>query len=294
MPAASSYDAARTTAGGLPGELARLEAQAALCFAEELRVLRGLGLGSAGPLLEVGCGSGALTRRLTSALPDLPVIALDADLGLLAHAAGCRAAPLVGGDARALPVCAGGAGSVLIRYVLQHLSNPLQCLTEALRVLRPGGSVFVIEVDAELWGVAQPADPRLAPAHARVAAAQRTAGGDPLIGRRLSGLLRAAGFRDVVVRPFAVTSDEHALQDFAPLLGPGRLVPLIENGSLALADLALLTVGWARFLADPAAWIMLLGLVVSARAPLAPPILGGQSCARSGEFSSAFSAISPQ
>ncbi len=264
-----SYDAARTTAGGLLGELARLEAQAALSFAEELRVLRELGLGSAGPLLELGCGPGALTRRLTSALPGLPVIALDANIGLLAHAADCGSAPLVGGDAYALPVRAGSVGAVLIRYVLQHMSDPLAGLAEACRVLRPGGAVFVIEVDAELWGVAEPADPRLAAVHARIAAAQRAAGGDRLIGRRLSRLLRTAGFGEVAIRPFAVTSDEHALEDFAPLLGPNRLVPLIEDGSLAIADLALVTAGWMRFLADPAAWVMLLGLVVSARAPLA-------------------------
>jgi SAM-dependent methyltransferase len=263
-----SYNAARTTAGGLPGELARLEAQAALSFAEELRVLRELGLGSADPLLEVGCGPGAMTRRLTSALPSVPVIALDADIELLARAA-VGSASLAGGDARALPLRAGGVGAVLIRYVLQHMSDPLAGLAEARRVLRPGGTVFVIEVDAELWGVAEPADPRLAAVHARIAAAQRAAGGDRLIGRRLSGLLRAAGFGDVAVRPFAVTSDEHPLEDFAPLLGPERLVPLIEDGGLGIADLALVTAGWMRFLAEPTAWVMLLGLVVSARAPLA-------------------------
>jgi SAM-dependent methyltransferase len=269
MLSTGSYDVARTTAGGLPGELTRLEAQAALSFAEELRVLRDLGLGSAGPLLEVGCGPGAQTRRLASALPWMPIIALDTDIGLLAYAADCPGARLVGGDASALPVGAGRVGAVLFRYVLQHLSNPLACLAEARRVLRPGSRVFVIEVDAELWGVADPADSRLHAVHSRIASAQRAAGGDRFIGRRLSGLLRTAGFDDVAVRPFAVTSDEHPLEDFAPLLGPGRLVPLIEDGRLAITDLALVTTGWARFLADPAAWVMLLGLVASARAPLA-------------------------
>jgi SAM-dependent methyltransferase len=268
MLSTGSYDVARTTAGGLPGELTRLEAQAALSFAEELAVLRDLGLGSAGPLLEVGCGPGAQTRRLAAALPRMPIIALDADLGLIAHAADCPGGRLVGGDASALPVGASRLGAVLFRYVLQHVSDPLQCLAEARRVLRPGGRVFVIEVDAELWGVAEPADSRLRAVHARIAAAQRAAGGDRLIGRRLSGLLRTAGFDDVVVRPFAVTSDEHPLEDFAPLVGPGRLVPLIEDGRLTITDLALVTAAWVRFLADPAAWIMLLGLVASASAPL--------------------------
>jgi hypothetical protein len=32
-----------------------------------------------------------------------------------------------------------------------------------------------------------------------------------------------------------------------------------------MPDLALVTAGWARFVADPAAWVMLLGLVFSGR-----------------------------
>ncbi|HEY1916269.1 MAG TPA: methyltransferase domain-containing protein [Streptosporangiaceae bacterium] len=278
-PGVSSYDPARNTAGALPAELARLEAQAALTFPEELRLLRDLGLTEimAGRarrpvLLEVGAGTGALTRRLVAALPGAAVIALDADATLLAHLPGGH---LPGGDmprpvcadAYALPLADGSADAIVFRYVLQHLTDPRPVLLEARRVLRPGGRVYVIDVDGGLWGLAEPADPALASVYTRAAAAQRDAGGDRLVGRKLSALLRAAGFQDVAVRPFAVTSDDHPVDDFAPHLGPGRLVPLVETGTLSLADLALATAGWARFRANPDAWVMLLGLLGAGQAP---------------------------
>jgi len=280
MTSVSSYDPARTTAGATAGELARLEAQAALSFTEELQLLRALGLdtitagqvGQAGPgphpvLLEVGAGSGALATRLAAALPQAAVVALDADAELLGAIPPRATVPPICGNAVALPLRPDAVSAVFLRYVLQHFRDPLPAVREALRVLRPGGRVFVIEVDGGLWGLADPADPSLASIYTRAAAAHQHAGGDRLIGRKLSALLRAAGFQGVTVRPFAVTSDDRPIEDFAPHLGPGRLAPLVEDGTLSLADLARAAAGWARFRADPDAWVMILGLVATGTAP---------------------------
>ena len=264
-----SYDAANTTHGGLDGELARLEAQAALSFDEELRVMRDLGLTREGPLLELGAGSGAVTRRLRAAEPSLPVVALDVDEGLLRRAGGCGAR-LVTGDGARLPLRTASVGGVLIRYVLQHVQDPAPMLAEALRVLRPGGRLVVVEVDGMLWGVADPMYPELASVHTTMAAAQRGAGGDRQIGRKLTRLLRRAGFADVALRPFATTNDSQPTSAFAPHLGPERLVPLVASGALPMAKLALAADRWRRFLADPDAWVMLLGFVVAGTAPYGP------------------------
>lgn len=260
-----SYDPARTTGGGLAGELARLEAQAELSFAEELRVLNELGLRDSGTVLELGAGPGAVTRRLRAALPQAQLIAVDIDPELLAHARGAADRLLVA-DAAELPLPDSSVDFVLLRYVLQHVPRPEQVLAETLRVLRPGGVVAVTEVDAGSWGTAYPAYPELAGVHARMAAAQAAAGGDRSIARRLPALLSAAGFDRPVLRPFATTNADHPTEAFAPHLGPQRLEPLVAAGVLGLRDLALAADRWQRFRTDPQAWVMLLGFTVAATA----------------------------
>ncbi|MEU6220020.1 class I SAM-dependent methyltransferase [Streptomyces sp. NPDC047022] len=261
-----SYDPARTTGGGLAGELARLEAQAELSFAEELHVLRGLGIDTAATVLELGAGPGAVTRRLRSALPRAELIAVDIDPELLAHAEGA-ADRLIVADAAELPLPDHSVDFVLLRYVLQHVARPEQVLTQVLRVLRPGGVVAVTDVDDGCWGTAHPSYPELAGVHARMAAAQAAAGGDRSIVRRLPALLASAGFEKPVLRPFATTNADHPTEAFAPHLGPQRLEPLVASGVLGLRQLALAADRWKRFRADPGAWVMLLGFTVAATAP---------------------------
>lgn len=274
-PRTGSYDPAATTAGGFASEVARLAAQAELSFAEELRILRDLGIADAAPLLELGAGSGAVTRLLQGALPGLPVICVDIDEALLRYGRGSGGALVVGNAVR-LPLRSGSVGGVLLRYVVQHVPAPEAVLAEALRVLRPGGLLAVVEVDAALWGLAEPLFPDTAPVHAKVASAQASRGGDRLVGRRLTRLLRDAGFGDVVIRLFATTSDDRPMSDFAPHLGPERLVPLLAEGVLTLREFTLVAERWRRFCSSPDSWVMLLGFVVAGRAPgCAPEHRGG-------------------
>lgn len=171
MTLRGSYDPAATTAGGFPGEVARLAAQAELSFDEELRILRDLGIAEAAPLLELGAGSGAVTRLLRTALPRLPVVCVDVDEHLLGCARDSGGALAVGDGAR-LPLRAASVGGVFLRYVIQHVPAPAQVLAEVRRVLRPGGLLAVVEVDGALWGAAEPLFADTGMVHAKLAAAQ--------------------------------------------------------------------------------------------------------------------------
>jgi SAM-dependent methyltransferase len=265
----TGYDPERVTAGGIAGEVARLEAQARLTFAEELRILIELGLPDDGPLIDLGCGTGSAARRIRAALPGLPVLGLDASTAMLSHLGG-SGLPVAGATASALPLRSGAVGSVLMRYVVQHLSDPAPALAEISRVLRPGGLLAVVETDEELWGLAQPTFSELEIVHRKAAAARRPAGTDRRAARRLPRLLRDHGFTDIVVRPFAITSDQVPTRDFAVHLGPDQFAPLVAAGAISLADLSLAAYCWNRFRSDPDAWILLLGLIVAGRAPGGP------------------------
>ena len=276
MTVLSGYDPARVTAGGVAGEVARLAAQAALTFGEELRILRELGLPERDPLVDIGCGTGEVTGRLRAACPGLRVAGVDASLDLLAHARS-RGIPLAGGSAGRLPLRSGSAGSVLLRYVLQHLPAPDPVLAEARRVLRPGGLLAVVEVDEALWGLAQPVFPEIEVIHRKAALARRGTGTNRQVVRELPRRLRRAGFTGVVVRPFAVTNDQVPTDSFAAHLGPGQFAPLVADGALSLADLSVAAGVWNRFRADPDAWVLLLGLVIAGYAPGCPDRTPGRT-----------------
>jgi len=263
---AGSYDPAHTTRGGLAAEIARLDAQAELTWSEEARILRELGVLGVGALLDVGCGPGVVLRRLRPAAPGTTVLGVDHDADLLARAG--HEAAVARGSADALPFADASVGAVLMRYVLQHLPDPSAAVREAARVLRPGGTLAAVEVDAELWGACDPTFPTVRSINTRMAETQRRAGGDRSVGRRLTRLLAAGGLTDVVLRPFAVTSDGRDIADFAVHLGPDRLVPAVEDGRMSILDLGVATAVWERFRADPDAWVMLLGFVAAGRAPL--------------------------
>lgn len=89
---------------------------------------------AAGPVLELGGGSGPLARELGG--HGIQVVVADLAHGLLSQAP----RPAVRTDARAAGFQAGSFGTVLAFWMLYHLPEPALALAEARRVLRPGGT----------------------------------------------------------------------------------------------------------------------------------------------------------
>ncbi|WP_439373383.1 class I SAM-dependent methyltransferase [Bradyrhizobium sp. DASA03120] len=102
-----------------------------------------------------------------------------------------------------------GVSLVTVRFVLTHLANPADALEQAYESLRPGGVVVVQDIDCD----GEFCDPPLAAFRRKgelFIEAVRRRGGDPLIGRKLVGLLEAAGFSDVdssMVQPYGRSGD---------------------------------------------------------------------------------------
>lgn len=94
----------------------------------------------AGPVLEVGAGTGRLSRRLARVCPAARPIVSDLAHGMTRQCAQNlpEALPL-DADAQALPLRSGSLSAVLSSSVYQWLEDlPLAC-TESARVLRPDG-----------------------------------------------------------------------------------------------------------------------------------------------------------
>jgi SAM-dependent methyltransferase len=96
------------------------------------------------PCLEIGVGTG----RVALPLRDRGIRLAGADISegmlrrLLANADGAMPFPLLRADATCLPVAAGSFGSVLAIHVLHLVGNWRGAVGEAVRVLRPGGTLI--------------------------------------------------------------------------------------------------------------------------------------------------------
>ncbi|WP_329199698.1 MULTISPECIES: class I SAM-dependent methyltransferase [unclassified Streptomyces] len=103
---------------------------------------------TAGTLLDVGCGTGVVTTRLTR--PGLRVLGADASYARAATAAR-RGVPVVLAHATRLPFPAASLDAVSAVWLLHLLREPgavAAVVAEAGRVLRPGG-VFLTTVDKD-------------------------------------------------------------------------------------------------------------------------------------------------
>lgn len=164
-------------------------------------------------VLEVGCGVGAQTVHLAASSPGARITAVDSSADSLARARTRVAAQAPGAEVEwhhadlfALPFGEAEFDHVFVCFVLEHLPDPRKALEALRHVLRPGGTLTVIEGD---HGSAF-FHPDSAWARAAIGAQvrlQAEAGGNALLGRQLQPLLSEAGYEDVMVVPRTVYAD---------------------------------------------------------------------------------------
>jgi DNA-binding transcriptional MerR regulator/trans-aconitate methyltransferase len=168
-------------------------------------------------VLEVGCGVGAQTVTVAERSPGAILTAIDLSAESLAAArkraqdAGITGVTFAQADVYTLPrpegpLAAATFDHVFVCFLLEHLPRPVEALRRLRAMLRPGGTITVIEGDHGSTYF-HPDSPAARDAIACQVALQRNAGGDALIGRRLYPLLTDAGYRDVSVSPRMVYVD---------------------------------------------------------------------------------------
>jgi SAM-dependent methyltransferase len=95
--------------------------------------------------LEIGCGEGANLYHLPGRDDAQRLFAVDFSAAKVRFAAQATGALVANADATHLPYRSGSFDAVLVRDLLHHVPDRGAVVAEAVRVLRPGGRITVIE-----------------------------------------------------------------------------------------------------------------------------------------------------
>lgn len=152
-------------------------------------------------LLDIGCGPGTITLDLAKHVAPGRVIGLEnvetplVAAGLAAAARGDTSTLFQLGDALRLPFEDDTFDVVHAHQVLQHLTDPVACLREMVRVCKPGGWIAARDADyaAMAWFPELPGLDLWRRTYRTIA---RGNGAEPDAGRRLRGWARVAGIPD--------------------------------------------------------------------------------------------------
>lgn len=111
-------------------------------------ILRVLGGGQSKMLLDLGCGTGLLSRRVRHELPGTRVVGCDFSYGMLQRAmVQGEDSAWVQGDATRLPFCGGCFDAVVSTESFHWFPDQPAALAECFRVLAPGGRLLVALVN---------------------------------------------------------------------------------------------------------------------------------------------------
>ena len=175
----------------------------------------------AGRYLDVGCGTGVLTKAVRARHGAARLVGLDPSREFVAHISaevGDRQTWFCRGDAQDLPFAEDRFDAALALLILQQMPDPLRMVREMARVTAPGGTVATavwnfktgMPMFSIFWDAVEAVDPA-------TAAERRANKPRPLTGtseESLAELWQAAGLVDVSAETIELSQDFSDLDDY--------------------------------------------------------------------------------
>lgn len=182
-------------------EQQRLRAQAEFA---EYSIFQNINFSNSRRILEVGCGVGAQTEIILRRFPKAHVTGIDLNekqlaaaknfIGSMSQYAGRFDFQKMSGDN--LTFEAQTYDAAYLCWILEHVPNPAQVLSEVRRVLRPGAEIVVTEVMNSSFFL-DPYSPNVWKYWMAFNDFQHNHAGDPFIGAKLGNLLTQVGYQQV-------------------------------------------------------------------------------------------------
>ncbi|NYT21791.1 MAG: methyltransferase domain-containing protein [Methanomicrobiales archaeon] len=163
-------------------------------------------------VLEAACGIGAQTVILAQNSPEAEFVSVDISPDAIHQARrragqeGFKNVTFGTADVYHLPFAPESFDHVFVCFLLEHLEDPLLALNRLKDLLRPGGSITVIEGDHGS-ALFYPESPEACRVIRCLIDIQAAMGGNSLIGRELWHLVDEAGFGSVDASPRLVYAD---------------------------------------------------------------------------------------
>ncbi|HBZ55961.1 MAG TPA: SAM-dependent methyltransferase [Syntrophobacteraceae bacterium] len=206
-------------------------------------------------VLEAGCGVGAQTVTLAARSPDATFLAVDHAQDSLQRAQSLAAdhglanVQFAHADLYQLPYDEASFDHVFLCFVLEHLTSPIKVLAQLRRVLRPGGTITVVEGDHGSCYFF-PETKEALRAWQCLIDVQASLGANSLVGRQLYPLLRVASFQPATVSPrmlYMDSSNPKLMDAFVRK----TIVPMVEGvREPVLAQAFIDQSGWAKGIRD--------------------------------------------
>jgi ubiquinone/menaquinone biosynthesis C-methylase UbiE len=145
-------------------------------------------------IVDIGSGTGGVTRRIAGRFPAASVLGVEPSVALTRKAEELAASipnlSFAVGNGAALDLEDASADVSILHTVLSHVAEPNSLLKEAARILRPGGTLVICDADFSKAAMgAVPGDPLGSCAEAFVSGAVT----DPWLTGKLRPMVRAAG-----------------------------------------------------------------------------------------------------
>ena len=231
----------------------------------------------AGPvhILDLGCGSGEITRRLAERYPQATLLGIDileSNLGPAreANAGFGERVRFIQGDAFALDLPDASFDLVVCRHLSQAVPDFPRVLAQVDRVLRRGGWLHLLSEDYAMLHLPQSLGAPDAFWQDAVLAFLAQIGCDGRIGRHTAPLVHALGYQALAVDYIVVDTERVPREVFAGILrawGDGFSGALAQASGRPLAEVQGTFAAMAAAVATPPNYAVWHVPVISARKP---------------------------